>query len=279
MRYEIKELGLGGILDQAITLIKNHFGLLIGVAFCFLIPFWVASGLAVPLLMPDFMEMQQRPPGAMTPEQAREMGERFIEALPVIIAVVAVGILLLFAIVMPVTNGATIHALSQAYLGGKPSVGGAIGFAFKRLPSLLWTNLLSMIMIVLGLFLLIIPGVILMFRYFLVSQVVVIEGKSGRAALKRSGVLMKGHAGKVFVLGFLLGIIGALVGSVAGIIPVPQVSTVVSSVLQGVLGALGASAWTVLYFSARCKHEGFDLTRLAESLSQGPPPEDLGATV
>lgn len=279
MRYEIKELGLGGILDQAITLLKNHFGLLIGIAFCFLIPFWVASGLAGPLLMPELMEMQQQQPGSMTPEQAREMGERIIEALPVIIAVVVVAFLLLFVIVLPITNGATIHALSQAYLGGKPSVGGAIGFAFKRLPSLLWTSLLSMIMIFFGLCLLIIPGIILFFRYFLASQVVVIEGKSGGAALKRSGQLMKGHAGKVFVLGFLLAVIGALVGSVAGIIPVPEVSTIVSSVLQGVLGALAASAWTVLYFSARCKHEGFDLTRLAESLSQDAPAEGQGTPV
>ncbi|MHC4198704.1 MAG: hypothetical protein ACYSU0_01745, partial [Planctomycetota bacterium] len=108
MRYEIKELGLGGILDQAITLLKNHFGLLMGISFCLMIPFLVANGLATPALMPEFVEMQQRPPGAMTPEQTREMAENMMEALPVFIAVMVVMFLLLFVIVMPITNGATI---------------------------------------------------------------------------------------------------------------------------------------------------------------------------
>ena len=39
MQYQIKQLGLGGILDQAFSLIKNHFGLLFGIVAVSIIPF------------------------------------------------------------------------------------------------------------------------------------------------------------------------------------------------------------------------------------------------
>jgi len=109
------------------------------------------------------------------------------------------------------------------------------------------------------------------FRPAFADQVVVVEGKSGGEALKRSGALMKGFAGKAFVLAFLLGVLGAIIGVGAAFIPVPEAQIVVQSLVQGLLYALGVSAWVVLYFSARCKHESFDLTVLAEQLGEEAP--------
>ena len=262
MRYEIKELGLGGVLDQAVALLKNHFGLLFGISLCLMIPLNLIQSFGIYAVTP---EIGPNP----TQEQANAYFQAMAEAAPQLIALNIGFVVLALLIVWPVTNGATIHAVAQKYLGKPASVGGALGFALRRLPSLLWTSLLATIFITLGLVLLIIPGVILLFRYFLASYVVVVEGKSGGDALKRSGQLMKGNAGKVFVLGLLLGVIGALVGAGARFIPVPEAGIVVTVLINGILFALGAAAWTVLYFSARCKHEGFDLTLLAESLGQG----------
>ncbi len=275
MRYEIKEMGLGGILDQAIALFKNHFGLLFGIALCLMVPYTLLVSFGLPTLVPALAEMPPNP----TPEQAEEYLEQIMEALPVMIVVFGGLILLFFLIVSPVTEAATIWAVSEAYLDGRPSVSGAMGFAFKRLRSLLWTKLLASLLITLGMLLFIIPGVILAFRYFLASYVVVIEGKSGGEALKRSGQLMKGNAGRVFVLGFLVAIIGSLVGMVVGLVPVPEVAMVLSAVVQAILFMFGAAAWVVLYFSALCKHENFDLTLLAESLGKGGPGEGQGTPV
>ena len=44
MRYAIRELKLGEILDQAVNLTKDHFGVLIGITAILLIPYNVISG-------------------------------------------------------------------------------------------------------------------------------------------------------------------------------------------------------------------------------------------
>jgi len=38
MKYQIKQLGVGGILDQSINLLRNHFGLLFGIVATTIIP-------------------------------------------------------------------------------------------------------------------------------------------------------------------------------------------------------------------------------------------------
>jgi hypothetical protein len=45
MRYTIRELKLGEILDQAVKLTKDHFGILLGITAVLLIPFYAISGL------------------------------------------------------------------------------------------------------------------------------------------------------------------------------------------------------------------------------------------
>jgi len=264
MKYEIKELGLGGILDQAVALLKNHFGLLLGIALCFMVPVNLAMQFGVQALMPQISE---NPSPAEMEMFAAQMQQAAMTMMGIVIGFMVV----MFLFVWPMTNAAAFHAVSQKYLGREAGIGESIGFAFKRLPSLLWTNLIAMILISLGFVLLIIPGIVLIFRYFLGSHVVVLEEKSGMAALNRSRDLMKGNGTKVFVLSFLLGVIGWLVGMGIAFIPSQEATIVVSVLVNGILFMLGAAAWTVLYYSARCKLENFDLALLAEGLGQDAP--------
>jgi hypothetical protein len=44
MRYSIKELSVGGILDHAVVLLKNHFMLFLGVTLFLYVPFSLVSG-------------------------------------------------------------------------------------------------------------------------------------------------------------------------------------------------------------------------------------------
>lgn len=44
MGYQVRQLGLGGILDQAVKLTKDNFGMLLGIALVLLIPFAVIQG-------------------------------------------------------------------------------------------------------------------------------------------------------------------------------------------------------------------------------------------
>ena len=63
MRYTIRELKLGEILDQAVNLTKDHFGVLLGITGVLLIPFYVIGGLIQVSMIPTL------PPNP-TPEQA-----------------------------------------------------------------------------------------------------------------------------------------------------------------------------------------------------------------
>jgi len=176
--------------------------------------------------------------------------------------------LLLVLIVNPVTNAATIYALSNEYLGHPATAGKSIKFALKILGKLLATNILAGLIIILGFIALIIPGIYLMFRYWFTSHAVAIEEISGSKALKRSGALMKGNINKAFVLGIILFIIGALIGQITTFIPMPVLAIIVGVFLQAVLFAFGAAAGVVFYFSCRCKLENFDLVMLANTVGK-----------
>jgi hypothetical protein len=265
MRYEIKSLGVGGILDQAVQLLKNHFALFMGISMCISVPFGLVFGFVTYGLRPQF------PPGAAQEDIARIQQEFLLSNFPVIMGMVFVSMIFVY----PLTTGAMIHAVASEYLGNPTTVGASLRRAFRVFLPLLWTSMLMFILVYLGLFLCILPGVLLMFRYALSSQAVVLEGRSGSNALKRSKELMLYDRTKnyntLFLLWLLLVVIGFGINSGANFIPQPHVAIVVSVLLQAVNGAFWAAALAVFYFSCRCKAENFDLVLLAEAMKTESP--------
>jgi hypothetical protein len=63
---------------------------------------------------------------------------------------------------------------------------------------LLWVSILSVLRVVAGLLLLVIPGVYMLVQYFFVQFVLIIEGKKGMAALSTSAAYVKGKWWKLF---------------------------------------------------------------------------------
>jgi ABC-type antimicrobial peptide transport system permease subunit len=96
---------------------------------------------------------------------------------------------------------------------------------------------------------------------------VILEGRSGMDALRRSRALMKGNIGTAFVLGFLLSVIGFCLGTVAGLLP-GLIGAVAAAIIQTICFILGVAALVVFYFTSRCKLENFDLTILARTVSR-----------
>ncbi len=255
-RYALREMGIGDILDQAVKLLKNHFKLLFLIS-CFLsVPAGLIHSFAVYAMMPTIT------PGAMTDAQAVTASMRPVWIVNIVFALLQV------VVIMPLTNGATIAAISSEYLNRKTTPVESIKLALSRFWPLIWTGFLATLFISLGLLALIIPGIFLIFRYWLKSQVVIIEGESGSAALKRSAALMKGNMGKAFVLGLLLVVINMLVESIAQFIPVVPLSMVVQIFLTTVVFIFGAAATVAFYFSTRCQHENFDLEVLATAMEK-----------
>ena len=260
MRYGIRELGVGGILDQAVRLTKDHFGLLFGVTLVLLVPFGLIQGFVQLAIAPEM-------PASPTREDIAAIQQANLANLRYTLPVGLLGVLF----VIPVTNAALIHTIANKYLELPATVGGSLGRAFGILLPLIGTWILVYLAVVGGLILFVIPGILCAFWFVLATQVVVVEGVSGFAALKRSRTLMKGNIGTIFALGLLVFVISLGLGLGAGLIPQPHLRVVVAAFVQAVATIFGAATAVVFYFSCRCKHEDFDLALLAQTVGAEPP--------
>jgi hypothetical protein len=262
MQYQVRELGIGGILDQAIRLLKDHFGLFLGIIAVLYLPFALLQGLATAVMSPDM-------PASPTMEDFRVYQEAMAKTN---LYIMPLSLIFGFVIV-PITNAAVIDAVARCYLGQETSIGSSYSHAKSVLIPLLWTWFLQMLAIMGGFLLLIIPGFIFMYWFFLSSHTVVIGGESGRDALSRSKKLMKGNLGTAIALGLVLAVIQWGISGGAFLIPQKHVASIAQAVLGSVAFIFSTVAVVVFYFSCRCKHENFDLQLLAESIGTEPAAE------
>jgi hypothetical protein len=260
MAYKIQHLGLGGILDQAIAITKDHFGLLFSIMLLLLVPFNLITGFVSLTLMPEL-------PAVPTAEDMAELNAVQARYWPLF----ALFGLLSGLVVLPVTNAAVISAVARLYLGQTVTAREAVSHGFRRLLALVGTTILMYLAIMGGLILLIIPGILFALWFGLSQHVVVIEEISGQAALGRSKKLVRPHLGTFLVLGMLIFVIFFAFGFGAAFIPQRHVQLVASTLINAVATIVSTSAFVVFYFSCRCAVENFDLHYLAEAIG-GPPP-------
>lgn len=108
-------------------------------------------------------------------------------------------------------TGALVHAVVDARDGElSTSVGEAFARARPFIGVLILASLLAALGILGGLILLIVPGVILMVRWSLVAQVVVLEGRRPKAALGRSNDVVRGDSWPVLALIVIVAVLGAI---------------------------------------------------------------------
>lgn len=261
MKYEIKELGVSAILDQSFKLIQENFKLLAGITVPLVIPFALIQGFAAMVAAP---QLPQNP--------NREAMEAYYRAM-LGMAVYTVPLFLIFAyIVVPITNAAMLYAISRVYLAQPTTVGQSFRFAISRILPLMWTWILTGLVVLGGMVLCVVPGIIFSFWYALVTQVLVLEGLSGWEAMKRSKALMKGNMGNLFLLMLIVALINGSAGGIAGMIWQPHIKAVVSAIAQCLGTLLGATTGVIFYFSTRCQHENFDLMLLAQAVATPDAP-------
>ena len=255
-RYEIKTLSIGGILDQTVALVKDHFGVLLAIAAVVYVPYGLING---------FVMMANMPPRPTPPFEPTVMQEYQEAALMATLLTLPASFLFGF-IGVPLANGAMVWAVSRSYLGESVSFDSAWRHSLRRTLPLIGTTLLYSLAMMVGFILCVIPGILFMLWFIFYAQTVMLEGLSGSAAMSRSKVLMKGNMGKAFVLLMLISVISAVIGGIGAVIPQPHIAVVVQVALQAVVVMFSAAAMTVFYFSCRCELEDFDLMRLAEAV-------------
>jgi hypothetical protein len=231
------------LLDAAFRIVRDHFGLLVGITSAVYIPFAVMSAIAMPA-----------------------NGQFVLGPL--------VSMLVLALVVLPIGSVALTYAVGEIYLGRQTSILRSFRVALRLIVPLMGTMMLVYLGVIVGLLLLVIPGLYLSLTWILASPIVVLEGVYGTRALGRSRMLMQGNKWRgigILLLGWIIvTVLDTVLGYVFGLIPM------LGPVGQGLAQAIGVAYSTVvlvlLYFDVRCRKEAFDLEHLAQ-LVESPAPE------
>ncbi len=231
------------VIDAAIEIYKRNFPLVISVYLLAMIPMALSEG---------FLQ-----------------GSFFGKLIGIILLIVG-AVMYFFA--------PTIVALvtSDTYLGApKRELSQLYPIVYEKKWDIIKASLVKTIFMSIGFMLLIIPGLIVLKRYFAIPALVVLENLPSAAARRRSSELSEGHGLRILLLYAIVGFAMLLVfGLMMALIALSATSGMLFfiSLIQGIVTALVYPIFdiiiTVLYYDIRIKKEGFDLQVAAETLPQ-----------
>jgi len=271
---ELRPLGVGEVLDVGIKIYWRN-----ALTFVRIVLFVVAPVQIVSSLISSSANVSQQ----NRPFESSGPASTFADTRLAVSAYLLVTILGFVSSTL--ATGACFKAVAQAYLGEVATWRGSIGYAGRRLHSIIWVAFLANVVAVLGLILCIVPGVYLWVAFSLAVPVLLTERIKGTASLGRSKRLVEGRWWPTFAIlligGIFAGIIGGVTAALAGVFESAEPGSFVAFVVGAVSGTVGsmistpfvAAFTTVLYFDLRVRKEGFDLQLLAERIGLAPPAE------
>jgi hypothetical protein len=153
-------------------------------------------------------------------------------------------------------QGALVKAVEDVRDGRADlSMGETFAAVWPRVGGIIVASILAAIGVLLGLILLIIPGLVLMTWWVVIIPVIVLENASAGASFGRSRELVRGYGWNVFGVIVLTILVLIAAGIVLGIILSPLndwLEGFVSNIVSGTLIApFVAVAWTLLYYRLR----------------------------
>jgi hypothetical protein len=228
---------IGGVLADAFAFYRSHFATLLLVGIAVIAP----------------VEL------AITGFGLGQLTSGYDASPPIEAAIVQTGVALL--VITPLLTAMVVHVVLAAAKGEVPTAGRAISAGLEVFTPVLAAILLATAGIFLGFLALIVPGIVLAVHWYVVAQAVVVDGRTGAEALRRSWQLVRGRA--LFVLGVM--VLTNLVAALAGaIVALPGEAAAEAADAQAV--SLGASivaevltlpflavAGTLLYFTLKVR--------------------------
>jgi hypothetical protein len=271
---ELRALSIGEILDVAIKIYLRNAWTLFRVVLVVVAPVQVVSALIKASAVSSGNALD-------TSSDTTVSSHDVAYALSAFLAVTILGVL-----ASTIANGACFKAISDAYLGERPTWRSSLRFAFARIHSILWITILGGLLTGLGTILCIIPGIYLWAAFAVAVPAMLTEGVKGSKALGRSRELVTGRwwgtFGVVLLGSILAGIVSGAIGFVArlagGTADANSVAGFLVNTISGTLGSMVGTPFTaafviVLYFDLRVRKEAFDLQLLAERIGLTAPPE------
>ncbi len=174
-----------------------------------------------------------------------------------------------FGIIVPLTNGALTIFVADATLGGDGGWRFAWNLLWHRIGPLLMTVFPAACLIAFGFIMFWIPGLVLGLLFAFVAPVVLLEGKRGRYALRRSIDLVGPDWLRVALMIVSLAVLNVVAQTIVAIfVPrsAPFIGAVLSDLVTMLFLPLPVIAMVLLYFDIRRKREGFDDARLRVEL-------------
>ncbi len=261
MNAPLRPLSTGEVLDTTFSLYRSHFLLFTGLV---ALPYLV-------LLPFQILNVFLHPTGfALTPGY--------------------LGIALLIGLLALATSaasqGATLIAVSEIYLGRPATISASLAKIKGRIVGLAILTFVMGIGIAIGLVLLIVPGVILALMWALAVPVAVLEEEPIGAALSRSTELTRGSRWRILLIFVLFvivtWIVSILIGLPIGVIAfmsamrngpaaalpgwVLILNLVTSFIAHCLVGPLMTIGIAVVYYDVRVRKEAFDLQLMMNAL-------------
>jgi hypothetical protein len=274
-QWELRPLSPGEILDRTFSLYRQNFVLFVGIM---AIPHVLTLGinLAQALLIKPAAVAHAAIPQTPTMNGGILGLGIFAGLITLVVTVVAY----LFS------QGATIYAVSDIYLGRTTTIGASLGRMWGQLLNLFGVSILNGLAVIVAMIFLIIPGIYVACRLIICVPAALLEDLGARESLERSFALTKGYAGRAFgiyaiyftilyaiVLLFSLPSIYLLATSMKdpGMLRTMMLLQQVGAfVAQTVVGPFILIATSVFYFDLRVRKEAFDLQMMMNPL--GPVP-------
>jgi hypothetical protein len=274
---ELRPLSVGEVLDVAIKIFFRNWTVLFAIVLPIVAPVQLFSNLVTSSAATDEDPFATTSP---TGEVTLDLDEFWLFVTGLVVVIV------LGVVASTLATGACFKAVGDSYLGERPTWKGSLGFALRRIHSILWVTVLGGFLVFLGVIACIVPGVWLYVSFAVAVPALLMEDVRGRRALGRSRRLVKGRWWATFgivILGSLLaGIVSGAVSaglSAASLAdPDNELVSIVSGTVGGTIGSalttpFQAAFVTVLYFDLRVRKEGFDLELLAERIGLTHRPE------
>jgi MFS family permease len=165
------------------------------------------------------------------------------------------------------SQAVVLYGAFQDMRGRPVNLGESLKVGLRRFLPILGLAILMSISLMLGFFLLVIPGLILFAMWFVATPACVVEQLGPFRSMGRSSQLTKGHRWKVFGLILVLIIISAVVGSVVSVIlslfGSPVLTLIGGLLWNGIWGAIYSIAVVVTYHDLRAAKEGVDIEHIA----------------
>jgi hypothetical protein len=266
---DLRPLSLGEILDRTFTIYRNYFLLFLGISG---LPRVIVLAFQIPQVLLGF-------------------NTRNAFGVSLFAGLFSLAVIVISVIATLYSQGATVIAISEIYLGRSISIGQALGRMKGNAGTLFAITILNGLAVVGATLLLIVPGIYVACRLIAAVPASLSEDRTARDSLSRSWELTRGFAGRAFMIGLLFfamilaaDLLLVTPFSVGMFISLRNGSVSMLSQMGATIGGeIGAIltypvlliASAIYYFDLRVRKEAFDLQFMMNPT--GPLPSGPGS--